>query len=139
MTKTRPPSLRGRYGHNGLCAPRRDPVRGGRYRGTPFTPGPRRALPLSLAPCSSRVFAHRFGCLAGGRGAGFEMTTLWVETPAGYLTEGLQVSEDPASSEDWSRAHLFRERLALREHPLPNGPAPSSWCVCPTLQTSSRA
>jgi hypothetical protein len=57
------------------------------------------------------------------------MTTLWVETLAGYLTEGLQVSEDPASSEDRSRAHLFREWQALREHPLPHGPAPSS-SVC---------
>ena len=64
-------------------------------------------------------------------GGGVEMTTLWVETRAGHLTEGLQVSEDPASSQDRSRAHLFRERLALREHPLPDGQAPSSWvCVC---------
>jgi hypothetical protein len=59
------------------------------------------------------------------------MTTLWVETRAGHLTEGFQVSEDPASSEDGSRAHLFRERLALREHPLPDGPAPSSWVCVP--------
>ena len=59
------------------------------------------------------------------------MTTLWVETRAGYLTEGLQVSEDPASSEDWSRAHLFRERLTLREQPLPDGPALSSWVCVP--------
>ena len=41
------------------------------------------------------------------------------------------MSEDPASSEDRSRAHLFRERLALREHPLPDGPAPSSWLRVP--------
>jgi hypothetical protein len=59
------------------------------------------------------------------------MTTLWVMTRAGYLTEGLQVSENPASSEDGSRAHLFRERLALREHPLPDGPAPPSWVSVP--------
>src|SRR3954462_2632111 len=39
--------------------------------------------------------------------------------------------EDSASSEDGSRAHLFRERLALREQPLPDGPAPSSWVCVP--------
>jgi hypothetical protein len=67
------------------------------------------------------------------------MTTLWVETGAGYLTEGLQVSEDPASSEDWSRAHLFRERLALREHLSPMARLCLRGCVCPGLRTSSRA
>ena len=67
------------------------------------------------------------------------MTTLWVMTRAGYLTEGLQVSEDPASSEDASRAHLFRERLALREHLSPMARLRLRGCLCPTLQTSSRA
>ena len=42
-----------------------------------------------------------------------------------------QVSEGSASSEDGSRAHPFRERLALREQPLPDGPAPSSWVCVP--------
>jgi hypothetical protein len=33
--------------------------------------------------------------------------------------------------QDGSRALLFRERLALREHPLPDGPAPSTWVCVP--------
>jgi hypothetical protein len=85
-----------------------------------------------------RVLACRFRARRWA-GAGFEMTTLWVETGAGYLTEGLQVSEDPASSEDWSRAHLFRERLALREHLSPMARLCLRGCVCPGLRTSSRA
>ena len=60
------------------------------------------------------------------------MTTLWVKTRAGYLTEGLQ-----ASSEDGSRAHLFRERV-----PLPDGLYPmarlSPRGVCPIPRLPSR-
>jgi hypothetical protein len=91
-----------------------------------------------LASCLQIAdFSAEFWNLTGG---GVEMTTLWVETRAGHLTEGFQVSEGPASSEDGSRAHLFPGAASAPGNTLsPTARLRLRGCVCPSPQTSSRA
>ena len=70
----------------GTTAP--DPVRGGRYRGL-LSPGTSPSASSFVAPCSSRVLAHRFGLpRRRARGGDSEMTaTLYVRTTDGWETE----------------------------------------------------
>jgi hypothetical protein len=119
---------RGRYGHNGLCAPRRDPVRE-RPQGGSFPARLRRAL-VSFAGSAASDASSPAGFGLPRRWA-VEMTTLWVKTPRRLLDR---------RSPSVGRSRLVRRRepgasvpgaASAPGTPLPDGPAPSSWVSVP--------